>query len=111
MTNLGNKDVFAKNLKKFMQLTGKTRNEVCQALGLKYTTFTKLKDFADMYIRTYKAPVVSEKWLQGLFLISDRHIVGSLGNRPISTIKPLEVQKINYTKKARAPTFRQEPFL
>ena len=39
MTNLGNKDVFAKNLKKYMQLTGKTRNEVCQALGLKYTTF------------------------------------------------------------------------
>ena len=39
MTNLGNKDVFAKNLKKFMQLNGKTRNEVCQALGLKYTTF------------------------------------------------------------------------
>ena len=52
-----------------------------------------------MYIRTYKAPVVSGKRLQGLFLISDRHIVGSLGNRPISTIKPLEVQKINYTKK------------
>ena len=40
MTNLGNKDVFAKNLKKYMQLNGKTRNEVCQALGLKYTTCT-----------------------------------------------------------------------
>lgn len=39
MTNLGNKNVFAKNLKKYMQLNGKTRNEVCQALGLKYTTF------------------------------------------------------------------------
>ena len=39
MTNLGNKDVFAKNLKKYMQLNGKTRNEVCHALGLKYTTF------------------------------------------------------------------------
>ena len=52
-----------------------------------------------MYIRTYKAPVVSEKWLQGLFLISDRYIVGSLGNRPISTIKPLEVQKIKYKKR------------
>ena len=25
--------------------------------------------------------------------LSDRHIVGSLGNRPIPTIKPLEVQK------------------
>ena len=39
MTNLGNKDVFAKNLKKYMQLNGKSRNEVCQALGFKYSTF------------------------------------------------------------------------
>ena len=56
-----------------------------------------------MYIRTYKAPVVSEKWLQGLFLISDRHIVGSLGNRPIPTIKPLEVQKNKYKKNRKGP--------
>lgn len=39
MSNLGNKDVFANNLKKYMQLNGKSRTEVCQALGFKYSTF------------------------------------------------------------------------
>ena len=39
MSNIGNKNVFANNLKKYMQLTGKSRNEVCQALGFKYSTF------------------------------------------------------------------------
>ena len=54
MTSLGNKDVFAKNLKKYMQLNGKTRNEVCQALGLKYTTF------AD-WVNGKKYPQISTK--------------------------------------------------
>ena len=39
MSNIGNKNVFANNLKKYMQLNGKSRNEVCQALGFKYSTF------------------------------------------------------------------------
>lgn len=39
MSNLGNKDVFANNLKKYMQLNGKSRTEVCQALGFKFSTF------------------------------------------------------------------------
>ena len=54
MTNLGNKDVFAKNSQKYMQLNGKTRNEVCQALGLKYTTF------AD-WVNGKKYPQISTK--------------------------------------------------
>ena len=59
---------------------------------------TLLKDFCDAYIDTYKAPVVSDKWLEGLKLISDKHIVGELGNRPISHIKPLEVQNMLNTR-------------
>lgn len=39
MSNIGNKNVFANNLTKYMQLNGKSRNEVCQALGFKYSTF------------------------------------------------------------------------
>lgn len=61
-------------------------------------TGTKLKDFCDMYIDVYKAPVVSEKWLEGLKLISNKHIVGELGNRPISSIKLLEVQEMLNTR-------------
>lgn len=38
MSNIGNKNVFAKNLEKYMQINGKTRNDLCKALNLKYTT-------------------------------------------------------------------------
>lgn len=39
MTDLGNKEIFAKNLKYYMNLYNKTRNEVSKALGVSYTTF------------------------------------------------------------------------
>jgi len=34
------KEVFAQNLKKYMALNGKSRREVCQALGYSYFTFS-----------------------------------------------------------------------
>lgn len=34
------KEVFAQNLKKYMALNGKSRKEVCQALGYSYFTFS-----------------------------------------------------------------------
>ena len=40
MSDLGNKAVMAKNIKYYMELHGKSRNEICEALGVKYTTFT-----------------------------------------------------------------------
>lgn len=39
MSNLGNKDIMAKNIKHLMELKGKDRNEICKDLGIKYTTF------------------------------------------------------------------------
>lgn len=38
--NQGNKDVLAKNLKKYIQMTGKDRKEVAIALGVPYSTMT-----------------------------------------------------------------------
>lgn len=40
MNNLGNKDIMAKNIQYYMELRNKSRNEMCEALGVKYTTFT-----------------------------------------------------------------------
>lgn len=40
MSDLGNRGVFAKNLQYYMDLNGKTRNDVCNELGFKYTTLT-----------------------------------------------------------------------
>ena len=34
------KEVFAKNLKKYMEINGKSRREVCAALGYSYFTFS-----------------------------------------------------------------------
>lgn len=37
---MDNKNIFAKNLQKYMDLNGKTRREICRALGFNYYTFT-----------------------------------------------------------------------
>ncbi len=37
---MDNKDIFATNLKRQMELHGKTRKEVCDALGFSYFTFS-----------------------------------------------------------------------
>ena len=39
-TQLGNKKIMAKNIQYYMDLYNKTRNDICQDLGIKYTTFT-----------------------------------------------------------------------
>ena len=41
MSNIGNKQVFAKNLERYMKATGKSRTDICQALGIKYSTFSE----------------------------------------------------------------------
>ena len=38
--NLGNKQIMAKNILYYMEERDKTRQEMCEALGVKYTTFT-----------------------------------------------------------------------
>ena len=40
MSNLGNKEIMAKNIQYYMDKYDKTRQEMCEALGVKYTTFT-----------------------------------------------------------------------
>lgn len=38
--DLGNKTIMAKNIKHYMALHRKTRSDICEALGVKYTTLT-----------------------------------------------------------------------
>ena len=40
MGNLGNKEIMAKNIRHYMEKYNKTRQDMCDALGVKYTTFT-----------------------------------------------------------------------
>ena len=39
-SGLGNKEIMARNIQHYMALKGKSRKEVCEAIGVKYTTFT-----------------------------------------------------------------------
>lgn len=40
MSGLGNKEIMAKNIRHYMELKGKDRNQICKDLDIKYTTFT-----------------------------------------------------------------------
>ena len=40
MSSLGNKEIMAKNIQYYMDKYEKTRQDMCDALGVKYTTFT-----------------------------------------------------------------------
>ncbi len=40
MSDLGNKQVLAENLRHYMNLHGKSRNDMCSALDISYTTFS-----------------------------------------------------------------------
>ena len=39
MSGLGNKEIMAKNIKRLMDIKGVDRNQICNSLGIKYTTF------------------------------------------------------------------------
>ena len=39
MTNIGNKEVFAKNLRYFIERSGRTQKEVCEIVGVSTSTF------------------------------------------------------------------------
>ncbi len=40
MSDIGNREVFSANLRRYMEEVGVSRADVCNALGFKYTTFT-----------------------------------------------------------------------
>lgn len=40
MSGLGNKEIMAKNIQYYMDMYEKSRQDMCEALGVKYTTFT-----------------------------------------------------------------------
>ena len=41
MSDIGNKDVFARNLSFYVEQSGKTRSEICEELGIAYSTFSE----------------------------------------------------------------------
>lgn len=58
MSDLGNKEVMARNIKKYMELNKKTRKEMCKVLGFPYSTLTAWLN-ADIYPRIDKIELMA----------------------------------------------------
>ena len=72
MSNLGNKEIFAKNLKHYMELNNKDRNDVCRDLDIPYTTFAEWYN-AKIYPRIDKIQILANYFnIQKSDLVEDK---------------------------------------
>ena len=59
MSDLGNKEIFAKNLKYYMELNNKDRNDICRDLKFPYTTFAEWYN-GNIYPRIDKIEMIAD---------------------------------------------------
>lgn len=72
MSDLGNKEIFSKNLKYYMQLNNKDRNDVCRDLEIPYTTFAEWYN-ANIYPRIDKIQLLANYFgIQKSDLVEDK---------------------------------------
>jgi len=83
VSELGNKEIMAANLQYYMEKNNLSRQDLCQALGIKYTTLTdwlkantypridKIELMAN-YFGISKADLVEEKKTEGVDAFRDR---------------------------------------
>jgi repressor LexA len=73
MSNLGNKEIFARNLKHYMTINNKGRNEICESLKIPYTTFTDWEK-GNVYPRIDKIELLSNYFeIQKSDLIEEKY--------------------------------------
>ncbi len=73
MSDLGNKEIFSRNLKYYMSLNNKNRNDICTDLGFKYTTFTSWYN-GDFYPRIDKIEMLANYFkIEKSDLIEEHH--------------------------------------
>lgn len=80
----GNKKIFAENLSYYMHLHGKTRNDLCKDLNLKYTTVTG-------WVTGEKYPRIDKiELLAGYFGIQKSDLIEERGSSGSGTSSPNE---------------------
>lgn len=95
MNDLGNKEIFAKNLKYYMTINNKARNDICKDLGFKYTTFTDWYN-GNIYPRIDKIEMLANYFrIEKSDLIEDKEKVDKLGS-PVTSIPILGTVKAGY---------------
>lgn len=95
MGDLGNKKVFAENLKYYMNINNKTRADVCRDLDIPYSTFTDWCN-ANIYPRIDKIEILANYFdIKKSDLVERREKVDKLGN-PVKEVPLLGIVKAGY---------------
>ena len=106
MSDLGNIEIFSKNLKYYMQLNNKDRNSICKDLNIPYTTFAewyngkiypridKIEMLAN-YFNIKKSDLIEQKNISNAFPVADMPIkvpvVGKISaGLPILAVENIE---------------------
>lgn len=92
MSTIGNKEVFSSNLRFYMEKRNKSRNEVCEALNFKYTTFTD-------WCNGVKYPRIDNiEKLANYFGISKSNLIEIKGSDTDESIKSVQIPVLGYVK-------------
>lgn len=95
MSDLGNKEIFSKNLKHYMKINNKDRNDICKDLKFPYTTFADWYN-GKIYPRIDKIEMIANYFnIKKSDLIENKDKTDKLGN-PISEIPLLGTVKAGY---------------
>lgn len=98
MSDLGNKKIFSKNLKHYMELNKKDRNDICNLLGFKYSTFSDWYN-GNKYPRIDKIEILANYFhIEKSDLIEDKDKskkVDKFGN-PVVPLPILGIVKAGY---------------
>lgn len=86
-STLDNKEIMAKNIKRLMKIHDKTRSELCEALGVKYTTLTDWIN-GNTYPRIDKIELMANYFgVNKSDLVEDYHIRAASENIALTTGK------------------------
>lgn len=85
MGDLGNKKVFSKNLRKYMDLYQKSRSDICKDLGFAYTTFTSWETGVN-YPRIDKIEMMAD-----YFHIEKSDLIEDKTDKPSSPAKGIRI--------------------
>lgn len=98
MSDLGNKEIFSKNLKYYMNLNNKDRNDICKDLNLPYTTFAEWYN-GNIYPRIDKIEM-----LANYFNIKKSDLIESKNSEQISNqLKNIGAMYISNTNLVKVP--------
>lgn len=95
MSDLGNKEIFSKNLNYYMSINNKTRVDVCRDLDIPYSTFTDWCN-ANIYPRIDKIELLANYFdIKKSDLVENKEKLDALGN-PVVMIPILGTVKAGY---------------